>query len=73
MSSGRPLPAWTLVERLVKHVTPALSDAGDLALVNDLLVELRNSGSWAGRQRKIIQEGGNLTDVAAYLRSLFLK
>ncbi|MFE4537612.1 glutamate--cysteine ligase [Streptomyces scopuliridis] len=73
MSSGRPLPAWTLVERLVKHVTPALSDAGDLALVNDLLVEMRQSGSWAGRQRRIIQEGGSLTDVSAYLRSHFLK
>ncbi|MFC9648779.1 MULTISPECIES: glutamate--cysteine ligase [unclassified Streptomyces] len=73
MSSGRPLPAWTLVERLVEHVAPALSDAGDLALAHDLLAELRANGSWAARQRKIIQAGGELADVSSYLRSLFLK
>ncbi|MFC9427124.1 glutamate--cysteine ligase [Streptomyces sp. NPDC056987] len=72
VSTGRPLPAWTLVERLVKHVTPALSDAGDLALVSDLLLDLRTRGSWAGRQRRILQEGGTPADVSAYLRSLFL-
>ncbi|MFJ9031656.1 glutamate--cysteine ligase [Streptomyces sp. NPDC102274] len=73
LASGHPLPAWTLVDRLVEQVAPALSDAGDLALVSDLLTEMRANGSWAGRQRKIVQEGGDLTDVSAYLRSLFLK
>ncbi|MFF3754839.1 glutamate--cysteine ligase [Streptomyces sp. NPDC002018] len=73
LPSGRPLPAWTLVDRLLRHVTPALSDAGDLALVNDLLAEMRARGSWANRQREILQEHGSLADVSAHLRSLLLK
>ncbi|WP_329072051.1 carboxylate-amine ligase [Streptomyces sp. NBC_01429] len=73
LDSGLPLPVWTLVDRLLRHVAPALSEAGDLALVNDMLAETRRSGSWADRQRSIIREGGTLSDVSAHLRSLLLK
>ncbi|MFJ4923701.1 glutamate--cysteine ligase [Streptomyces sp. NPDC088725] len=73
VTSGRPVPAWTMVDRLLRHVTPALSDAGDLGPVNDLLAEMRGRGSWASRQRNIVQEGGSLADVSAHLSSMLLK
>ncbi|WP_259454268.1 carboxylate-amine ligase [Streptomyces ginkgonis] len=71
--TGHPVPAWSWVEKLVKHITPALSDAGDLAYVTGGLAELRAHGSWAARQRGIVSAGGGPADVAAYLASLLLK
>jgi glutamate---cysteine ligase / carboxylate-amine ligase len=71
--TGHPVPAWSWTEKLLKHVTPALADAGDLALVTGLLAELRENGSWAARQRRIVSSGGSLADVAAYLHSHLLK
>ncbi|QKW50834.1 glutamate--cysteine ligase [Streptomyces buecherae] len=67
-----PVPVWTLVERLVKHIAPALSEAGDLDWVEDALSRTRGRGSWAAHQRGIVRAGGGLPDVAARLRGLLL-
>ncbi|WP_130796704.1 carboxylate-amine ligase [Streptomyces otsuchiensis] len=73
LTTGRPAPAWTTVDRLLTHITPALAGTGDLPLVSGLLADLRTNGSWAERQRGTIRQGGTPADVAAHLSSLFLK
>ena len=40
----RPLPAADVVDALIAHVAPALTDAGDLATVDELWRDLRAAG-----------------------------
>lgn len=61
--SWRPAPAWHVVDALVDHVRPALEDAGDLDLVRDHLVALRERGNGAALQRAAYAATGRLEDV----------
>jgi glutamate---cysteine ligase / carboxylate-amine ligase len=64
--TGAVAPGWELVDRLVRHVEPALDRHGDLATVHDLLDLLRRRGTGAARQRKARADGG-LHEVLALL------
>ncbi|MEV0588619.1 glutamate--cysteine ligase [Nonomuraea sp. NPDC050310] len=57
LTTGRPAPAWQLVENLLGHVGPALAERDDLAEVKELLERVRNEGDGAGRQRRAAREG----------------
>lgn len=59
----RPAPAWTVVESLVEHVSPALDGAGDLPTVLDLLGALRERGNGACRQRAVHERTGEVKAV----------
>jgi carboxylate-amine ligase len=56
--TGSVLPTWTLVDRLIARIEPALSRHGDLDAVGDLLDRLRRHGSGAARQRQARRDGG---------------
>jgi carboxylate-amine ligase len=64
--TGSVLPTWTLVDRLIARIEPALSRHGDLDAVGDLLDRLRRHGSGAARQRQARRDGG-LHEVLALL------
>ncbi len=49
--TGRPREAAAVIEALMGHVRPALSDAGDEALVEELLADLLSRGNGAMAQR----------------------
>jgi carboxylate-amine ligase len=66
-ATGRPCTGWELVERLVSHVRPALHDAGDLHFVEDRLSWLRKRGGGATRQRRVLNEQGDLRAVVDHL------
>lgn len=55
-----------VLNALVKHVTPALEDTGDLGLVNELVTTLVGRGNGAARQREVFRSsGGDLRAVVA--------
>lgn len=62
-------PARAVVESLVRQVRDALEDAGDLALVEDLLERLLSRGGGATRQRRTFEAEGTLEAVVADLRT----
>ncbi len=60
---GQPID---VLNALVKHVTPALEDTGDLGLVSELLTALLGRGNGAARQREVFRSsGGDLQAVVA--------
>ncbi|MFL6003447.1 MAG: glutamate--cysteine ligase [Nocardioides sp.] len=61
-------PARAVVESLVHQVRDALDDAGDLALVEDLLERLLSRGGGATRQRRTFEAEGTLEAVVTDLR-----
>lgn len=61
--TGRPAPAWTVVDALVELVGPSLTRNGDLGFVRDRLAALRAGGGGADRQRAAFAERGELLDV----------
>jgi YbdK family carboxylate-amine ligase len=61
--TGRPAPAGTVAAHLVEHVRPALADAGDLTVAEDLLAALLARGTWAEAQREIHRHTGDLAAV----------
>ena len=63
----RPVPAATLLHRLVEHVRPALEDAGRLDDVRDLLDQVLRRGNGAARQREAFRRSGRIRDVVALL------
>jgi len=63
--SGLPRPCWSVVQRLVDHVGPALEAAGDLAEVEAGMERLRQDGNGAIRQRVMLERTGQLVDVVA--------
>jgi carboxylate-amine ligase len=65
-ATGRPAPARTVVTELVDHVRPALADAGDLAVVQELLPTLLARGNGARVQREIHRRTGSLSAVVAH-------
>lgn len=52
------VPAWGLVDALVRHVRPALVETGDLDYVLSELARIRRKGSGADRQRAAARAGG---------------
>ncbi len=55
-----------MLNALVKHVTPALEDTGDLGLVSELVTALLGRGNGATRQREVFRTtGGDLRAVVA--------
>jgi carboxylate-amine ligase len=62
-------PARAVVESLVREARDALDDAGDLALVEDLLERLLSRGGGATRQRRTFEAEGTLEAVVADLRT----
>jgi glutamate---cysteine ligase / carboxylate-amine ligase len=63
--TGRPAPAWEVVDALVDHVRPALEAAGELDEVSALLEQVRGRGTGAERQRAAFAEAGSFDDVLA--------
>jgi carboxylate-amine ligase len=62
---ARAVPAWTLVDRLVEHVRPALRGAGDEESVLSALAAIRERGNGAARQRAAYARRNALADVIA--------
>jgi carboxylate-amine ligase len=54
----RPVPAAVAVQALIRHVTPALSDAGDHAAVQELWQDLHSRRPGAHHQRLAHRAGG---------------
>jgi carboxylate-amine ligase len=63
--SGLPRPGWSVIQRLVDHVGPALERSGDLATVKEGMDRLREEGNGAIRQRAMLERTGQLVDVVA--------
>ena len=59
----RLAPAREVFESLVAFVRPALDDAGDLDLVEDLGERLLSDGGGATRQRRVFEKTESLEDV----------
>lgn len=53
------------MRRLVDHVSPALEDSGDLALVRELVRTVLRRGTGATRQREAMKRTGDLRAVVA--------
>ncbi|NJP34403.1 carboxylate-amine ligase [Micromonospora thermarum] len=68
LRSGRARPAWELVDELFATVAPALVRHGDLHYVLDQLNRVRQEGTGAARQRRILARTG--CDVQAVLDHL---
>ncbi len=60
---GTPVPAWSLVDDMVRHVEPALREHGELEWVASALKKLRTSGTGADHQRASFARRGLLSDV----------
>ncbi|MFI6074363.1 glutamate--cysteine ligase [Actinoplanes sp. NPDC051343] len=65
--TGRPCPAWDLVQEMVRCVTPALRRHGDLERVTAGLDRIRREGTAAARQRGIFAESGSVAVVLDHL------
>jgi len=59
----RPVPAPTLLDRLVEHLRPELDRAGDTDLVLSGLDRLVHEGTGADRQRAAYAQDGDLAEV----------
>lgn len=66
-SEAGPVAAEVAVTRLVEHVTDALRDTDDLAMVQDRTQHLVSAGTGAARQQATWAKTGNLLDVVADL------
>ena len=72
LESHAPVPARTLLDRLVEHVRPALEAAGDYEMVNTELVRLDSGGNGASRQRRVWRQRHAVKDVIAELATTTL-
>ena len=61
----RPRPARAVVDELVDHVAVALTDAGDLDLVHQMLERLWTRGNGADAQRAWFAQDGDLGKMVA--------
>ena len=59
----RPTQAWEVVESLLAYLSPALSDTGDLAVVQAGLDRIQARGTGADLQRRTLEESGSLDAV----------
>ena len=64
---GRPRPAGDVLAALVDHVRPALTDNGDLDLVEERLADVLENGNGARRQREALERTNRISEVAAEL------
>ncbi|GAA3113497.1 glutamate--cysteine ligase [Streptomyces rectiviolaceus] len=67
LSTGRLVAQQTLAERLLHHITPALDQHGDLALVRSHWRRLRTEGTGADRQRAAYHRRSSTNDVTDYI------
>jgi carboxylate-amine ligase len=65
VEAARPVPAWTLIGRLVDHVQPALQLFGDDDAVTSALSRIRERGNGASLQRAALARRDALSDVLA--------
>jgi carboxylate-amine ligase len=61
--TGRPAPAADVVAALVEHVRSALTESGDLELVEHGVAEVFRRGTGADLQRRVFAEAGDLAAV----------
>jgi glutamate---cysteine ligase / carboxylate-amine ligase len=61
--SHRPAAARDVVSELLEHVRPALTDAGDYAIVAGLLDDVLDRGNGARFQRQAYRRTGQIRDV----------
>jgi glutamate---cysteine ligase / carboxylate-amine ligase len=61
--TNRPAAARAVAYQLLAHVRPALADAGELAVVEDLLEALIARGTGAELQRRAYGQAGEIRDV----------
>jgi carboxylate-amine ligase len=64
---GAARPAWDLVADLLTTVSPALTGHGDTAYVETHLARLREHGTGAARQRRILRRTGDIHAVLDHL------
>jgi gamma-glutamyl:cysteine ligase YbdK (ATP-grasp superfamily) len=63
LRAGGARPAWDLVDDLMATVAPALLRHGDLGYVLAQLARLRRDGTGAARQRRVLDDTGDLRAV----------
>ena len=56
-----------MLATLVDHVRPALTDNGDLDLVEERLADVLANGNGARRQREALERTNRISEVAAEL------
>lgn len=61
--TARPASAETVVRALLDHVTPALTDIGDLDATTELTGRLLSRGNGAALQRRTYERTGDLAEV----------
>ena len=67
VGGGGRVAAAKAVRQLVDHVSSALADAGDLAVVEELVDAVLTRGTGAERQREVYGQTGDLDDVADHV------
>jgi carboxylate-amine ligase len=65
LERARAVPAWTLADKLLEHVWPALQRYGDDEVTMSALGTIRERGTGARHQRVAFAERGELADVVA--------
>lgn len=68
-----PKPAAAVAELLLDHVREALTDAGDIGPVSELLTALLARGNGAAFQRETFGASGRLTDVVSRAAALTVR
>jgi carboxylate-amine ligase len=61
--TNRPAAARAVARQLLEHARPALTDAGEFAVVEDLLAQLLARGTGAELQHRAYGQAGQLRDV----------
>ncbi|MCG2622658.1 glutamate--cysteine ligase [Arthrobacter sp. I2-34] len=68
--AGVLLPAEMVLAQLLRHIRPALEEAGETEWVDASLAEVRADGTGAERQRKAMEQGGMPALLDLYANSL---
>lgn len=63
--AARPVPAGELVDALLEHVRPELTERGEWPVVRELTDRLLARGTFAERQRELLTAGANDADLVA--------
>lgn len=65
--AGRPVPARTLINKLLAYVRPALESYGEWEDVSELVKAVFRQGTGAGRQRTIYARNERFEDVVDFM------
>jgi carboxylate-amine ligase len=65
--TATPMPSATLIGTLIRHVSPALQEYGDLDVVTDLATTLLQRGNGAAAQRAVYRNTGSFSEVVKYM------